>query len=186
MDLTFREDESRVRRGNAPHKEQRCLIRSWKLGMNRPPNSRDEVSVPLIVDVNGDLLIEGAARLLATSPRNLVVLLVWLVGAAAGRASLKRRTAQAVALLPDTLVLNPAVIEEIVAAKAAGRTVWLASAADELMVAPFAETLEVTGYLASDGRINLAGRAKADALVERFGEGGFDYIGNERRDLGHL
>ena len=29
----------------------------------------------------------------------------------------------------------------------------------------------------------MAGEAKAAALVERFGEGGFDCIGNERRDL---
>ena len=35
------------------------------------------------------------------------------------------------------------------------------------------------GCLASDGRTNLAGEAKATALVTRFGERGFDYIGNE-------
>ena len=142
-------------------------------------------TTPLVVDVDGtlvagDLLVEGAARLLAASPLTLFALPIWLVK---GRAALKRRIAAAVALPPSSLVLNPAVLDEIAAAKATGRTVWLASAADELMVAPLADTLEVTGYLASDGRINLAGRAKADALVERFGEGGFDYIGNERRDL---
>ena len=142
-------------------------------------------TTPLVVDVDGtlvagDLLVEGAARLLAASPLTLFALPIWLVK---GRAALKRRIAAAVTLPPSSLVLNPAVLDEIAAAKATGRRVWLASAADELMVAPLAETLEVTGYLASDGRINLAGRAKAAALVERFGEGGFDYVGNERRDL---
>ena len=140
---------------------------------------------PLIVDVDGslvggDLLIEGVARLLARAPHHLFILPFWL---AEGRAALKRRVAQAVALPPDTLVLNPAVTDEIAAAKAAGRAVWLASAADELAVAPLAASVGATGYFASDARTNLAGPAKAAVLVERFGEGGFDYVGDERRDL---
>ena len=140
---------------------------------------------PLVVDVDGalvsgDLLVEGAARVLAVSPFSLLVLPLWLSG---GRAALKRRIARAVPLPRETLALNPAVLDEIAAAKTAGREVWLASAADELAVSPLAESVGATGFLASDGRMNLAGRAKAAALVERFGEGGFDYIGNERRDL---
>ena len=74
-------------------------------------------------------------------------------------------------------------LDEIASAKAQGREVWLASAADETVVAPLAERVGASGFLASDGRTNLAGAAKARALVERFGEGGFDYVGNERRDL---
>ena len=150
---------------------------------------RDEASVPLVVDVdgslvNGDLLIEGAARLLATSPLRLLALLFGLfLGFTGGRAALKRRIAAAMDLPPATLSLNPAVMREIAAARAAGREVWLASASDEIVVAPLAEAVEAAGCLASDGRTNLAGRTKAAALVERFGEGGFDYVGNEWRDL---
>ena len=140
---------------------------------------------PLVVDVDGtlvagDLLVEGAARLLAASPLTLFALPIWLVE---GRAALKRRIAAAVPLPPSSLVLNPAVLDEIAAAKVAGREVWLASAADERVVAPLAEVVGAAGWLASDGRTNLSGEAKAAALVERFGEGGFDYVGNERRDL---
>ena len=150
-----------------------------------PGHVGDDAAAPLVVDVDGslvsgDLLVEGAARLLAASPLKLFVLAGWLAG---GRAALKRRVARAVSLPPETLVLNPAVLNEIDAAKAAGREVWLASAADELAVAPLAQALGAAGCLASDGRTNLAGKAKAEALVERFGEGGFDYVGNERRDL---
>ena len=140
---------------------------------------------PLVVDVDGtlvrgDLLVEGALRLLAVRPLDALALPFRAVG---GRAALKRRVAEAVPLPPETLALNPAVVDEIAAAGSAGREVWLASAADELAVAPLAEAVGATGFLASDGRTNLAGDAKAAALVERFGEGGFDYIGNERRDL---
>lgn len=145
----------------------------------------NDVRVPLVVDVDGtlvsgDLLIEGLARFLAASPLRLLALPFWL---ARGRATLKRRIARAVSLPPATLVLNPAVLHEIASAKAVGREIWLASASDEIAVAPLAEAVGATGWLASDGRTNLAGQAKAAVLVERFGEGGFDYIGNERRDL---
>jgi 4-hydroxybenzoate polyprenyltransferase len=37
--------------------------------------------------------------------------------------------------------------------------------------------------LASDGVLNLKGQAKATALVARFGQGGFDYVGDARVDL---
>ena len=142
-------------------------------------------SLPLVVDVDGslvrgDLLVEGVLRLLASAPYLLFMLPFWLAG---GRAAFKRRVAEAVAVPPGTLLLNPAVIDEIAAAKAAGRAVWLASASDELAVAPLAASIGATGCFASDGRTNLAGPAKAAVLVERFGEGGFDYVGDERRDL---
>ncbi len=151
----------------------------------------DEASTapPLVVDVDGslirgDLLIEGIARLLSVSPLSLFALPFWLVAAAVrGRAGLKRRIVEAVPLPPDTLALNPAVLEEIAAAKAAGRSVYLASASDARAVSPLAKTVGAAGCIASDGRTNLAGDAKAAALVARFGERGFDYIGNERRDL---
>ena len=151
-----------------------------------PADPTGSSATPLVVDVDGtliggDLLVEGAARLLAASPLNFFGILFCLAGS--GRAALKRRVAQKVSLPPSTLVLNPAVLREIAAARAAGREVWLASAADELAVAPLAEAVGAAGCLASDGRTNLAGEAKAAALVARFGEGGFDYAGNERRDL---
>ena len=143
---------------------------------------------PLVVDVDGsliggDLLIEGIARLLSVSPLHLFALPFWLATAMVrGRSGLKRRIAEAVSLPPDTLAWSPIVLEEIAAAQASGRSVWLASASDARAVSPLAETVGA-GCLASDGRTNLAGEAKAAALVARFGERGFDYIGNERRDL---
>jgi 4-hydroxybenzoate polyprenyltransferase len=40
-----------------------------------------------------------------------------------------------------------------------------------------------SGWFASDETTNLAGHAKAEQLVEVFGERGFDYIGNDAADL---
>ncbi len=176
--------ESEPSRGSAPAaSSQKLPPRGVLDGVSSLEQSQR--APPLVVDVDGslvsgDLLIEGVVRLLSVSPLLLFALPFWLSG---GRAAPKRRVAQAVPLLPETLVLNPAVLNEIAAAKAAGREVWLASASDELAVAPLAQTVGAAGCFASDGRTNLAGPAKGAALVERFGEGGFDYLCNERRDL---
>ena len=146
----------------------------------------NEARVPLVVDVDGslvsgDLLTEGLLRLFAESPAKLLVLPILL---ATGRAPMKRWLAQqSGTLAAATLVLNPTVIDEIEDARKAGREVWLASGSDELVVAPLAREVGATGYFASDGRTNLVGRAKATLLVDRFGERGFDYVGNERRDM---
>ena len=148
--------------------------------------TRKNTAVPLVVDVDGslvrgDLLTEGLLRLFADSPAKLFALPFRLAG---GRAPLKRWLAQETgALRAATLVLNPAVVKEIEAARKAGREVWLASGSDELVVAPLADEVGANGCFASDGRTNLVGRTKAALLVSRFGEHGFDYVGNERRDL---
>lgn len=146
----------------------------------------EDPAVPLVVDVDGslvrgDLLTEGVLRLFAESPAKLLALPFLL---ATGRAPMKRWLAQRSGTLPAaTLVLNPAVVNEIEGARKAGREVWLASGSDELVVAPLAKEVGATGCFASDGRTNLVGSAKAALLVDRFGEHGFDYVGNERRDL---
>lgn len=140
---------------------------------------------PLAVDVDGtlvrgNLLGEGISRLLASSPASVFALPWWLLG---GRANLKRKVAERAIVAPEALNLNATVVAEMQAAKAAGRELWLASGADHAAVAPLARAVGAHGTLASDGRRNLVGAAKAAALTARFGKGGFDYIGNGRRDL---
>lgn len=155
------------------------------LPVSSEQNQKNHV-IPLVVDVDGslvrgDLLTEGLLRLFAQSPAKLFALPFQLAG---GRAPLKRWLARQTGVLPaTTLVLNPAVLEEIDAANEAGREVWLASGSDELVVAPLAREVGAAGCFASDGRTNLVGNTKAAVLVSRFGEQGFDYVGNERRDL---
>ena len=149
------------------------------------PGGETDRGVPLVVDVDGtlvasDLLLEGMARLLATKPLSIFLLPWWL---SRGRAFLKRRVAEAVPVPPATVPWNPKVMEQVDAAKNAGRPVWLASGADAGVVAPLADAIGAAGCLASDGHANLIGEAKAAALVARFGPEGFDYVGNHRHDL---
>lgn len=175
--------------GDAGARNRACL-RDSRVRNSMPPPGPETIenapAVPLVVDVDGslvrgDLLTEGLLRLLAASPAKLLAVPFLL---ASGRAPMKRWLAQHGGALPAaTLVLNPTVVHEIADAREAGREVWLASGSDELVVAPLAREVGATGFFASDGRRNLVGGAKAALLVERFGEHGFDYVGNERRDL---
>ena len=145
----------------------------------------EDNDVPLVVDVDGtlvatDLLLEGLLRLLASSPSRFIRI---ALQGFRGRAAWKRAVTQIVPLPPTSLVLNPSVVDEIELAKRSGRPVWLASGADGLAVEPLAKHVDADGFLASDGRQNLVGDAKAESLVKRFGTGGFDYVGNSRQDL---
>jgi 4-hydroxybenzoate polyprenyltransferase len=67
---------------------------------------------------------------------------------------------------------------------AAGRKIWLVTAADQRIADAMAARLGIfSGVIASAGGHNLAGDAKRAALVDKFGIRGFDYVGNEKKDL---
>jgi 4-hydroxybenzoate polyprenyltransferase/phosphoserine phosphatase len=144
------------------------------------------VSVPLCVDLDGtlilsDLLLESTLALLKRNPLYLFMLPLWLLR---GRAALKAAIASRVTLNPAVLPYNTEFVEWLASERRAGRNLWLSTAANEGLAAAVAAHLGLfDGVIASDGTVNLAGESKAARLVERFGERGFDYCGNERRDL---
>ena len=164
-----------------------CRFVSRNTILNRTP------AVPLVVDVDGslvrgDLLTEGLAAAVRRLARKIVGFSVhgWPPGARPLKRWLVHDTTGTLAGAA-TLVLNPAVAARRWRTPGrAGREVWLASGSDDMgRRAPGAETMGATGCFASDGRTNLVGRgSKAmPCWWSRFGERGFDYVGNERRDL---
>ncbi|MBI5239097.1 MAG: UbiA family prenyltransferase [Elusimicrobia bacterium] len=142
--------------------------------------------IPLCVDLDGtlvrsDLLIESAAALVKTQPWRLLVLPFWSVR---GLAFLKRRLADSASLDVDALPLHGPLLERLREAKAAGRRLVLATAADESLARRVAGRVGLFDeVLASADGVNLIGEAKARVLVERFGWGGFDYAGDHANDL---
>ena len=44
-------------------------------------------------------------------------------------------------------------------------------------------TKVIEEVLASDGKLNLRGHAKSEALTARFGPRGFDYAGDSKKDI---
>lgn len=155
-----------------------------------PTNARSGPEVgagadrPLAVDLDGtllrsDLMWEGLARLPFRNPAAIPAIALALLG---GRAAFKARVASAVELDPAGLPWRGDLLEWIRSERGRGRRIVLATAADrtvaERMAAHLAAFDEV---LASEPGRNLSARAKADRLVERFGEGGFDYAGDHPR-----
>jgi len=141
---------------------------------------------PLCVDLDGtliqtDLLAESLLILLKRNPFYLLLALYWLIR---GRAVLKAEVAARA--IPNAAVLpyNREFLAWLRSERRDGREVWLCTAANERQAAAVASHLGIfDGVIASDAHTNLAGRRKAEQLVQHFGERAFDYCGNERRDL---
>lgn len=141
--------------------------------------------IPLVLDLDGsllrsDLLFEGVAAVLRRNVLMLLPILLWLFQ---GRAVLKRRIAERAGLDVTMLPYNADLIAYAEAAKTKGREVVLATAADELLARRIAQHLSfIDRVIASDGRTNLKGEAKAKRLAEMFPDG-FAYAGDSRADL---
>ena len=98
-------------------------------------------------------------------------------------ARLKAELAVIANLRTDLLPVEPEVVNIAHAAQAEGREVIFASASDQSIVMQLAADHGLSERIfASDGHTNLKGAAKAAALVDAFGEGGFHYAGNEPVD----
>src|SRR5450830_352994 len=141
--------------------------------------------VPLCVDLDGtlirsDLLFEGLARLAKEGLGPLFLAPFWL---SKGKAGFKRELAIRVALEPSTLPYELRLLEFLRKEKHQGRRLVLATASDRIWAETVAQHLEIFDeVMGSDGTTNLGGETKARALVERFGDRGFDYAGNGPTD----
>jgi len=150
------------------------------------PSTADTSGIVLVADLDGtlcrtDTLHEAVLALVTQNPAALLSLPGWL---AEGRAALKARVMDESVLDPATLPLNPDVVATLEAARGEGRRTVLVSASDARQVAAVAAATglfdEAHGSSAGE---NLKGPAKAAFLTDRFGEKGFDYIGDAAADL---
>lgn len=145
-----------------------------------------KTSIPLCIDLDGtllnsDLLLESALAQVKQAPLSVLNWPRWLMG---GKANLKAEIAERVELDIATLPYNPELLAFLREQKEQGRTLVLVTAAHRQFAEPIAEHLGLfDDVLATDGDRNLAGPHKAETLVERYGERGFDYAGNSAVDL---
>jgi 4-hydroxybenzoate polyprenyltransferase/phosphoserine phosphatase len=143
-------------------------------------------SLPLIIDLDGtlihtDMLHESALRTLRDKPFEVLRIPFLL---ARGKAVLKRRLAQHGDFDVASLPYNTDLLAWLKQERSDGRSLILCTASDRSIANAIAEHLGVFDeVMASDGVINLAGKNKAAALVERFGQAGYDYAGNSQADL---
>jgi 4-hydroxybenzoate polyprenyltransferase len=131
--------------------------------------------------IAGDLLWESVLLLIKKTPLAALLLPLWAIR---GRAFLKRKIAMHVALDPGALPYRPEVLAYLRACHLEGRSLVLATAADEVHARAIAMHLGMfSDVLASDGRRNLSGSHKAARITERFGVNRFDYLGDAWVDV---
>jgi 4-hydroxybenzoate polyprenyltransferase/phosphoserine phosphatase len=162
---------------------------SVPLTVNRTGQDETETNAVhrvICVDLNGcliasDLLYESLMCLLRTRTRDAVRIPVWLLK---GRAHLERQLAERAAPNFATLPYRSDVVAYLRKLRDGSCRLVLATAADELLARPVAEHLGLfDDIIASDGKSSLKGRAKLLAIEARYGDCGFDYVGNSSEDL---
>lgn len=152
-------------------------------------NDRDSSvrgSPVLVVDLDGtlvrtDLLLETGLLFLREHPLRLLAPAGWLLR---GKASLKRELADATDLDVAVLPYDRAVVELIGIERERGRRIVLATASHRRLAELVADHLQLFDeVIATDSKRNLSAENKRDALVDAFGEHGFDYVGNSHKDV---
>lgn len=142
--------------------------------------------IPLCVDLDGtltpiDTLHESLLDLAKQAPGALLQLPRWI---AAGRAPFKREVAARVQLDAASLPYNEKLLDWLREQRDAGRHLVLATAAHRSIAEAVAAHLGIFDEVIATGDgDNLHGDGKRRALVARFGERGYDYVGNEAADL---
>ncbi len=143
-------------------------------------------SVPLCVDldhtlVKTDLLHETFVNSVKKNPLNIIFTILWLFK---GRSYLKKKLFEISDVKIEDLPLNTEVAEFCKEESEKGRQVYLVSASSEKIIDQFLKKYSFfnDGWGSSESH-NLKGKNKASFLVEKFGEKGFDYIGDSRADI---
>lgn len=142
--------------------------------------------VPICVDLDGtltpvDTLHESLLDLRRRSPRSLLSIPTWI---SKGKAYFKQAIADRAQLDTSLIPIREDLVEWLKAERARGRRLVLATASNRSTADGIATHLGIFDeVVASNATQNLSGENKRRALVERFGEKGFDYVGNDKVDV---
>ncbi|HPA19800.1 MAG TPA: UbiA family prenyltransferase [Verrucomicrobiae bacterium] len=143
-------------------------------------------AVPLCVDLDGtvlrtDLMWECITALLRRRPWCVLLLPVWW---SRGRPYLKARLAREARPDLDCLPVRGRLIEWLRSQAKSGRQLLLVSGSHHWLVRRMARRFGFfSGAEGTRRGVNLSGGPKAEWLVARFGERGFDYAGDRGVDL---
>lgn len=141
---------------------------------------------PLCVDLDDtlirtDLLVEGIIQFVRDHPRKTFALIGWFQG---GRAAAKTELAKWVAPAVELLPYRASILDLIIQRREAGAPVILTTASPHAWAERVAQYLGLFDeVLATTETTNLKGPRKRDLLVERYGEKGFDYVGDSSADI---
>lgn len=150
------------------------------------------VNIPLCVDLDGTLIQEDTSRTAAKryagwNPFKWLYIACWFIK---GRhAYMKQKIAAQVTLTPKDWTFVPGILDILETERQIGRPLYLVSATWISFAKAVAKDPRCKGYfsaahvVATKDNINLRAHAKANYLVNAFGEKGFIYAGNSVDDL---
>jgi|TARA_B100002003_G_scaffold2334_1_gene2211 phosphoserine phosphatase len=140
----------------------------------------------LIVDldhtlIDTDLLVKSSFGVLRKSPWLILHYFLWL---SKGKGYLKDQLVRRFEINVTHLPYNKTVINYVRQRKDEGNRVILATASHKNYAFAIAKYLQLfDDVMATNKDLNLSSYIKAEKLIERFGEGNFDYVGDHMRDL---
>ncbi|MEM6463940.1 MAG: UbiA family prenyltransferase [Pseudomonadota bacterium] len=141
---------------------------------------------PLCVDLDGtllktDTLWESLVGLLLRNPLLVFAAAFWMLR---GKAALKTKVAARTDRDPATWPYREEVVDLLRRESAAGRKIVLATGAPEKVAKAVADHLKIfDAVYCTTADHNLTAKNKSRVLVEKYGEGGFDYIGDSGDDI---
>ncbi len=141
--------------------------------------------IPICVDLDGslvrsDTLLEGLLILIKSKPWLLLILPLILLQ---GRLKFKQWISAQTQINPESLPFHEPLLSWLRQQKVQGRRLVLATASIQSVADQVAGHVGIFDEVIASQRVNLKAAQKADALVQRFGEQGFDYVGNSKDDL---
>lgn len=151
--------------------------------MNSQQNN-DEL--PLCVDLDGsliatDMLYESLVRALKKNIFIVFLIPFWVLR---GPHVLKYELARRAQIEFSVLPYRKHVVQWLQEQKQVGRRIILCTGSTDLHAKALADHMGLfSEIISTTPDRNLTGRNKADLLVHRFGPRGFDYLGNEHKDL---
>lgn len=143
-------------------------------------------SLPLIVDLDGtlintDMLHESALKLIGKNPLYTFKFPFWL---SQGKTTLKSQLANRTEIDSSRLPYNQTLLDWLKLQKENGRKLILCTASHINFATAIAQHLGIFDeVIANDHTTNLTGKNKAQLLEKRFGQAGFDYVGNSWADV---
>jgi 4-hydroxybenzoate polyprenyltransferase/phosphoglycolate phosphatase-like HAD superfamily hydrolase len=130
--------------------------------------------------INSDALVESFFIFFRLHPLRIFEVFYWLLH---GKAFLKRRLADEITLEVDLLPYNKDLLAWLGQQRTTGASVVLATASDLRIARKVAEHLGFFDEVFGTDKINLSSKNKRDVLIHRYGEYGYEYVGNSSADF---
>lgn len=141
--------------------------------------------LPICVDLDGTLIRDDVTRIAATEciKRNVFDVFKFLFWSCRGIAYFKHSLSEVVTIIPEKLHYNEEFLQYLKQQKSNGHSIFLATGCDRCYANIVADYLKIfDGVFASDGKVNLRGKNKANKLKTFFGND-FIYAGNSVYDV---